>query len=152
MAYIFLIASIFLGDEWLKEYIEANRELGKSEDILGGRITVIKHHNKGAVLNFMEKNPEWVIRASFGAMGLLAAVMIQIFTSRGKHLLKLGTAMMAGGGLSNLFDRIKRGYVVDYFTINTGRLKQVIFNISDFMIFTGGLLLAVGSLFSSKKS
>lgn len=150
MVYIIIIASIFLGDGWLKEYVENHKELGKEEDILKGRITVLKHHNKGAALNFMEKRPEWAVRASFCAMGVLGTVMVQVFSSKGQGLLKFGTALMAGGGLSNLWDRIRKGYVVDYFTVNAGKLKKVIFNISDWMIFIGGFFLIAGSLFESR--
>ena len=59
---------------------------------------------------------------------------------------------MTAGALSNLFDRVKRGYVVDYFSFQLGWLKKVVFNIGDICIFLGTFLLAVSELFSGPES
>lgn len=55
--------------------------------------------------------------------------------------------MLFGGGLSNLYDRYTKGHVVDYFHINIGPkwLRNIIFNVSDFFIFLGVILAAIGS-------
>ncbi|MDD7641035.1 MAG: signal peptidase II, partial [bacterium] len=56
---------------------------------------------------------------------------------------KAGLALLIGGGASNLLDRMRRGYVTDYFSIEAaGRFKKlsnVVFNCSDFCVF-GGIL------------
>ena len=46
-------------------------------------------------------------------------------------------ALITAGGLSNLYDRLKRGYVVDYFSIRCKYLEKVVFNLGDFFIFAG---------------
>lgn len=57
---------------------------------------------------------------------------------------------LMGGALSNLYDRVVRGYVVDYFTIEWKFLKKVVFNLGDMFVFLGSavfvLAQAVGSL------
>ena len=60
---------------------------------------------------------------------------------------KTGVALLLGGGLSNLYDRYTKGHVVDYFHINIGpkRLRNIIFNISDFCVFIGALLAVAGA-------
>jgi signal peptidase II len=57
-------------------------------------------------------------------------------------------AILAGGGLSNLFDRYTKGYVVDYlrFPFGPKKLRRIIFNVSDFFVFMGALLTAAGEL------
>lgn len=55
---------------------------------------------------------------------------------------KLFICMIIGGGLSNLIDRIFRGYVVDYIDINQ-IIKYPIFNIADISIVIGVILFIV---------
>ena len=54
---------------------------------------------------------------------------------------------MVAGGLSNLYDRLKRGYVVDYFSIQAGFLKKVVLNLGDLFIMAGAVILTAKSLF-----
>lgn len=152
MGYILGILSLFFGDGLIKKYVEENKTFNESEDILGGRISVTKYHNHGAMLNFMENKPEWVLRFSFVGAGIAFLYFLQVIAKGGNRLFKLGMSLLMGGGLSNLYDRLTKGYVVDYFIINYGRLKKVIFNLSDIMIFLGGFLTLAGALLEDKKS
>ena len=54
--------------------------------------------------------------------------------------------MIIGGGLSNLYDRMKRGYVVDYFSIRWKGLKKVVFNLGDICVFLGAAILLAAEL------
>ena len=54
---------------------------------------------------------------------------------------KLGIAMILGGALSNLYDRLVRRYVVDYFSIQCGKLKEIVFNLGDIFVFLGSGIL-----------
>ena len=72
-----------------------------------------------------------------GLAGYLAALLPQ----KGKKVQKLGIAMILGGALSNLYDRLVRRYVVDYFSIQCGKLKEVVFNLGDIFVFLGSGIL-----------
>ena len=65
---------------------------------------------------------------------------------KGNRLLKLGLSLLLGGAFSNTYDRLKRKYVVDYFSFNTPfkSLNRIVFNVSDFCILIGSLLSVVG--------
>lgn len=71
-------------------------------------------------------------------------------TEKGRTLEKLGLSIALGGAVSNLYDRLVRGYVVDYFSIEWKRLKKVVFNLGDMFVFLGSAVFiisqAVGSL------
>ena len=135
--YLVTIAGIFIGDQWIKEYIEDNELLNGKRVILDGKITITKHHNKGAVLNFMEQKPKIILGVACVTFAYVISLLRQVLMEEGNIFTKLGLSFVTGGGLSNLYDRVKRGYVVDYFTVNYGKLKKVIFNLADICIFIG---------------
>ena len=64
------------------------------------------------------------------------------------RVMRTGLAFLLGGAFSNTYDRLKRKYVVDYFSLNVKwkRLRRIVFNISDFCIMTGALLTVIGSI------
>ena len=79
---------------------------------------------------------------------LMTLVFLLSFGQRGNHVMRTGLAFLLGGAFSNTYDRLKRKYVVDYFSLNVKwkRLRRIVFNISDFCIMTGALLTVIGSI------
>ena len=65
---------------------------------------------------------------------------------KGNRLLRLGLSLLLGGAFSNTYDRLRRRYVVDYLTFNVRwkPLRRVVFNLSDFCIMIGALLVVIG--------
>lgn len=151
MLYILIVLAIVLVEYKIKNYIEENKKLGDHEDILQGKVTIRKHYNKGAFLNFMENKKEIVKTISCVFLGLILLLFALVLPRKGNKLMKFGLSLLLGGAISNVYDRIHRGYVVDYFSINFGKLKNVIFNIADFAILFGSLFILITSLFSKKK-
>ncbi len=141
MIYFIIVIAIFTGDLLLKNYIEKHKSLGKSEKICKDKIIVTKYHNQGAFLNLMEKNRELLLIASGILLGILAMFLLILLPQKGKKLLKIGATFMLGGASSNVYDRVKRGYVVDYFSFSF--FQKVVFNISDFFIFLGTIIVAL---------
>lgn len=142
-----IIVSIFLGDLWIKNYIEKTKVEGASQEILGGRLLIRKHHNRGAVLNMGQRRRPVVAAVSVGMTLLVFVVFLFSLGRHGNHLLRAGLSLVLGGAFSNTYDRLRRKYVVDYvsFGVKWKRLRNVIFNISDFCIITGALLAALGA-------
>ena len=62
------------------------------------------------------------------------------------RLTALGAGLILGGGLSNLWERLRHGRVYDYvrFPKAPGKLKQYVFNLADFAIFLGAALVLLG--------
>lgn len=143
---VLLILGIFFGDLWIKNRIERKDENFR-KDIWGRRILLRRYHNEGALLN-LGKNRRRVVAAVSVVMSLvLAAAFILTLGQRGRHLLRIGLAFLLGGAFSNTYDRLKRRYVVDYFSINAKwkPFRRVVFNISDFCIMIGAMLAALGA-------
>lgn len=55
-------------------------------------------------------------------------------------------AILTGGALSNLYERCRNGYVVDYIRFHSPwkRLNRLVFNLADFFIFIGSALIVLG--------
>lgn len=142
-----IIATIFLGDMWIKNYIERTGVEGASKKILGGRLIIGKHHNKGFVLNLADRKRPIVAAVSVGMTAAAFLVFLFSLGQHGNHLLRVGLSLVLGGAFSNTYDRLRRKYVVDYVSFNVPwkRFRNIIFNISDFCIIIGALLAALGA-------
>jgi signal peptidase II len=149
MIYILIVLGIVFGEHYIKNYMEQHRELGERQEILKGKIILRKHHNEGAFLNFMGEKKEMLKTISCILLGLVSLLFIILLPAKGKKVFKLGLAFALGGAISNVTDRIKRGYVVDYFSFNCKKLKSIIFNLSDIAIFLGAALMLLSSVFSA---
>lgn len=145
---ILIISAIFFGDLQVKNRIEKDEMDDVQHSILGGRILIRKHHNKGFVLNWGQNRRRMVAVLSVLLSVLMTAVFLFSLGHRGKHLMHVGLSLLLGGAFSNTYDRLKRQYVVDYFSFNVKweRLQRVVFNLSDFCIMIGALLIVIGTI------
>ena len=64
---------------------------------------------------------------------------------------RLGLILVIAGSLSNIYDRLKRGYVVDYIHVNLPIMKEVIFNLADVYILAGSISASLAALFIKKR-
>ncbi len=147
LGYTLLAVAVFVLDLLIKNHVERTRVEGQEESACGGRILVRRYHNKGAFLNAGEHKRELVTVLSL-ALTLGATVLfLATFTFRGNRMLKIGLALLLGGGYSNTYDRMVRKYVVDYvsFPVKNTKIRNIVFNISDFCIMIGALLMVIGS-------
>lgn len=153
MGYLNLFLSAFLGDLLVKKYVEARLPMGKRISILGDRIWIRKLHNRGAAGGFLSDQPDVLLKSTLGMLGTVFGYMLMFLRSGGKKVEKIGAALLLAGGCCNWFDRMHQGYVTDYFSINCKKeeIRNLVFNFSDFFIFIGTLLMAVGSLLPGRR-
>ena len=115
-----------------------------------GMIQLHKNHNHGFPFGFLREKPELVKAIPLMVISAMAGALGAFMTEIGRTLEKLGLSIALGGAVSNLYDRLVRGYVVDYFSIEWKRLKKVVFNLGDMFVFLGSAVFiisqAVGSL------
>lgn len=148
MILLFVPAGIFLADAWIKNTIDKTKKEGQQEKICGGRLILQKYYNKGAALNFLADRPKLMTMLHTVILSVVAVVYAALFRTRENNGLKLSLGMILGGGLSNLYDRYTKKHVIDYvsFHVKNKRLRNIIFNISDFFIFAGALLTVIISI------
>ncbi len=147
MIYIAIAVIIFVVDFFIKNYIELNRKEGITEKILGGAILIRKHHNRGFMMNKGSNRQTFVAVVSL-VLAVCCTCMFAITLGKsGKNLLNTGLALLLGGAYSNTYDRLKRKYVVDYFSFGVpiNSIRRIIFNISDICIMLGALFIVITS-------
>jgi len=147
MLYIGLILGVFALDMILKNKIDTLPDSELPKEISGGRITICRSHNSGMMMNLLDHKPELVKKVTAG-VGILTLLWYipQLFRSKGR-LIKLGGALLLGGGASNIADHFRRGYVVDYIKFKWKPIHRIAFNLADLFIFLGCTLTLLGSLF-----
>jgi len=133
-------------DGKIKKYREENDTV---YDYGCDAVKVVTYHNKGAFCNAFDRWPFWVMVLSACLTVIILAVFLVTLGKKGNNALKAGLGLLLGGAFSNTYDRMKKGYVVDYliFPKAPGRVKNLIFNISDFAIILGALI----SVFAGEK-
>lgn len=146
IGYALLAAAVFTMDLLIKNYIEKNKAEGESGPACGGLIVVRKYHNKGAFLNLGEKRQRFMTFVSLLLTLFMTVVFLTTFSFRGRKMLKAGLALLLGGAYSNTYDRLARRYVVDYvsFPVKNKKVAGLVFNISDFCIMIGALMMVLG--------
>lgn len=113
----------------------------------GGKIMLHKNHNPGFSFGLLKERPEYVRMIPLAVTAFVSGMLAWLLPRKGNLPEKLALSLTLGGAVSNLYDRLVREYVVDYFSIQCGRLKRVVFNLGDCFIFLGAGLLVILEVF-----
>lgn len=112
--------------------------------------------NSGGLLGIGEDLPEaarfWTLTVA-AAAGLLLMLVFLLRQSPIPIIQALGLVCMAGGGASNLIDRIVNdGRVVDFMILRVGELQTGVFNLADVVIVIGFVLVAISLIIPGRLS
>jgi signal peptidase II len=111
-------------------------------------------HNVGAAFSFLASASGWQRWLFIGLAGVVSIGIIVwlIRLPRGTHaLLAAGLALVLGGALGNVIDRIRLGYVIDFIHFHWDRAYFPAFNVADSAITVGAACLLLDALFESKR-
>lgn len=105
-------------------------------DPAGGRVRIDPLYNRGAGFGLLPLNGRQMVPLSLAAL----CALLGTFGGRG-----LGTGLLLGGGLSNLWERLRHGRVLDYlrFPKAPGPLKKFAYNLADLAILLGAVLIVL---------
>lgn len=133
----------------LKKQIEDQDAKDFPKELHGSRgmIKLYRNHNAGFSFGFL-KGSRAVELVPLCLTSALAGAWTWLMGTRGRFCEKLALTLALAGGASNLYDRMKRGYVVDYFSIQWKALKKVVFNLGDLFILAGSAILVIQGLFA----
>lgn len=145
-----IIIGVALSDLWMKKQVEKKIKRGEEIPVCKERIIFRHVHNEGMALNLGDKHPKVVRCLSFFLTCMVGVYTLCLFGRNKKGLEKISLSLLIAGAISNLYDRMKRKYVVDYIGFQTKwkKFTNITFNIGDFSIFVG----AIGFVLSCLKN
>jgi len=109
---------------------------------LTGFFNLVLVFNKGAAFSLFAQAAGWQTPL-LAAFALAAAVIVSVLIVRnpGRGLLCLGLALILGGALGNLIDRLRFGHVVDFLDFHALGWHWPAFNVADSAISVGAVIL-----------
>lgn len=140
-----LVVAIDLGS---KAWFSANFFYGQRLEVLPV-FDLVLLHNPGAAFSFLANAGGWQ-RWFFVLLALVASLLILGWLNRlqrSEWLTALALALILGGALGNLYDRLMHGYVVDFLAFHWNQRYFPAFNLADTGITLGALLLIWQSFF-----
>lgn len=142
-------AAVLIGiDQWVKGWTVLHLAEGEQTALLPGFVEFLRVHNYGAAWSQFS-GMRWFLVALPTAL----VAMLVIFYVRGnvRHPVGcVGIAVTAAGGIGNLIDRIRLGYVIDMF--NFQFISYPVFNVADICVVGGVIVLAAYYLFLYDKT
>ncbi|WP_432454303.1 MULTISPECIES: signal peptidase II [unclassified Agarivorans] len=150
LRWLWLSVLVFALDQATKYAIAANFNLYESLPITPF-FNLVSVRNYGAAFSFLSDAGGWqrwfFTAIAIGVSGLLLWWMKK--TSVAQKWQAIAYALVLGGAVGNVFDRLVFGYVIDFLDFYIGSYHWPSFNVADSAICVGAVLLVLDSLFSS---
>lgn len=138
--------AVFLFDQLAKKYISKSLSLGRSIPVIKNVFHLTLVHNSGVAFGlFKNRQAFFIIVTSI----VILCIALALFLNRKQNSLsrRIAFGLILGGACGNLLDRLRLGFIVDFFDF---RIWPV-FNIADSAITIGICLLAVDLIMRPKQ-
>jgi signal peptidase II len=139
-------------DQVTKMMVLRHMPLYHSIPVIPGFFSLTHVHNPGGAFGFLAQYQSPWLHWLFLAAAGLALVMIIYFyhqTPADRRFFGAALALIFGGAIGNLIDRLRYGVVVDFLDFYIGNLHWPIFNIADSAV-TVGVIIFVGHILFKK--
>jgi signal peptidase II len=147
-AWLWLALAVITGDQWTKFLIVSSFDEFDSVTLLP-ILDFMRLHNTGAAFSFLSDASGWQ-RWMFTGLGITVSVGIFVWLrrlpARGQHLLAAALALIMGGALGNVIDRMLWGHVIDFIRVHYQQWYFPAFNVADSAITVGAAFLILDSL------
>jgi signal peptidase II len=152
-SWLLLSVLVILADQASKYYI--TQHFGEFEHIsVLPVLDITRMHNVGAAFSFLASASGWQ-RWMFIGLALVVSIGIIVWLLRLKErahgLLACGLALVLGGALGNVLDRIRLGHVIDFIHFHWDRAYFPAFNVADSAITVGAACLLLDALLEGKR-
>jgi signal peptidase II len=154
--YHFLIAFAVLALDRLSKWAISHRlSLHDSIPVIPGFFRIVHAENPGAAFGLFADSPaEWKVTLLI-LFSLIALLIVSALLWKSSHRLTstgIGLALILGGAVGNLWDRLVSKHVVDFLLFYIGRYQWPAFNVADSAIVVGAGLLVFEILFTKSPS
>jgi signal peptidase II len=143
--------AVFVLDRATKMWIEERVSVYDTIVVIPDVFNIVHTRNRGAAFGMLSTAPESVrltvlVGLAVGILGLIAWMLWQATEekkSSGEWMNRLALALVMGGAVGNLWDRILKGSVTDFLQVFLGSYEWPSFNVADSGISVGAVLMAL---------
>ncbi len=146
MLYILLIIAVVAIDQISKYMVVNGLGMMNSAEVIPHFFYIHCIPNDGIAMGMMPGRQTAVIVVTSVIMAVLCFFICR-YRRRHHPLLLSCIALIVGGGIGNIIDRIRLGYVIDFFEF---RVWSYIFNFADVCVVAGCFMILIYVLFESK--
>jgi len=143
-AYFVVSLAVLLLDQWTKGLITRSFEVHQSTPVVANLFDLTYVRNSGAAFGLFASVDSSVKAIVLNSVAVLVFLVVSAYALRSSHKsirLQLGFALILGGAVGNLLDRVRFGYVVDFLDFSISGHHWPAFNVADSAICIGvGLL------------
>ncbi len=154
-----IAAGIFALDRITKVWIESTVSLWDSYHVIPGFFNIVHTKNKGAAFGmFAESDSPFRTTLLIGVSVIVLLFILYVLFQPGKagfsatRLTTIGLALVMGGALGNIYDRVLSGEVTDFLEFYSGTWRFAAFNVADSAISIGAGLLILDMWRTRKKT
>ena len=150
-AHLWIAFAVLFLDRLSKWGISQKIALHESINIIPGFFRLTHVQNRGAAFGLFSESPSEYKVAVLVLFSLVALVVVSTLLWKNSHTLTttgVGLALILGGALGNLWDRIVTGHVVDFLLFYVRSYQWPAFNVADTAIVVGAFLLVAEILFA----
>jgi signal peptidase II len=145
---------VIVVDQLSKLWIERTMVLGDSFAVLP-ILDIVRAHNSGAAFSFLATAGGWQ-RWAFTVLAVGVSIALVFWLRKlalaTQGLLAFGLALILGGAIGNVIDRVEHGYVVDFVHVHWGAHYFAAFNVADAAISIGAVLVILDSLLEGRRA
>ena len=155
----FLIAAmIFILDRVTKLMVRQRVGSWDNFPVIANFFSIVHTENRGAAFGMFQDStsflrPLFLVALAVGVMGFITVLLLK--PSKGgltaTWTLRLGLALVLGGAMGNVYDRIMRGAVTDFLEFYFGGYTFPAFNVADSAITAGAAFLLIDMWFANSR-
>jgi signal peptidase II len=143
-AYLMVSVAVLFLDQWTKGLVTRSLEVHQSRSIIQDVFDLTYVRNTGAAFGLFASVDSSVKAVLLNSVAVIVFLVVSAYALRSSHKsvrLQVGLALILGGAVGNLLDRVRFGYVVDFLDFAVSGHHWPAFNIADSAICIGvGLL------------
>jgi signal peptidase II len=142
--YLILSGTAVVLDQLTKQLVLATLPLHESRELVPGFLALTHVHNRGAAFGFLSNANLPYQAVLFSALSLVALGAIALYAYKlppSQRWTQLALALIMGGAVGNLIDRMIRGYVIDFVDVYWRTYHWPAFNVADSCISIGVIML-----------
>jgi signal peptidase II len=148
-----IAAAVIVADRLSKQWVSAHLGLGQAIVVIPKVFRITHVLNTGAAFSMFENMNEHTVRNLLVAFSIIAVIVVLVLLwklGRTFSMTSVALALILGGALGNLYDRVMYSHVVDFLEVHIVHYHWPDFNVADSCIVIGACLLLLEMLLPHK--